>query len=314
MRKQPIDPDAVEPPAVRVTGAVKRFGASTALAGLDLQLRPGEWLGLLGANGAGKTTAMHTIAGLIGLDDGFVEVFGQRVSGPMPQQIGWVPQEIALYPYLTGRENLRAFGKLHGLRATPLAEAERWALNWTGLESRADERVTTYSGGMKRRLNIACGVLHRPRVLLLDEPTVGVDPQARERILDMLEGVREGGTALLQSTHEFGDLERTSDRLVIMDAGRSIASGTVEELVAETVGNQAALMLEVEGTLSQDHFDDNVCCDGSTVTAKLQDVVDELPRLLADVQRAGGHVLQVDVRRPGIAEVFMHLTGRDLRE
>lgn len=314
MRKQPIDPDAVEPPAVRVTGAVKRFGASTALAGLDLQLRPGEWLGLLGANGAGKTTAMHTVAGLIGLDDGFVEVFGQRVSGPMPQQIGWVPQEIALYPYLTGRENLRAFGKFHGLRATPLAEAERWALNWTGLESRADERVTTYSGGMKRRLNIACGVLHRPRVLLLDEPTVGVDPQARERILDMLEGVREGGTALLQSTHEFGDLERTSDRLVIMDAGRSIASGTVEELVAETVGNQAALMLEVEGTLSQDHFDDNVCCDGSTVTAKLQDVVDELPRLLADVQRAGGHVLQVDVRRPGIAEVFMHLTGRDLRE
>lgn len=314
MRKQPIEPDAVEPPAVRVTGAVKRFGSSTALAGLDLQLRPGEWLGLLGANGAGKTTAMHTIAGLIGLDDGFVEVFGQRVSGPMPQQIGWVPQEIALYPYLTGRENLRAFGKLHGLRATPLAEAERWALNWTGLESRADERVTTYSGGMKRRLNIACGVLHRPRVLLLDEPTVGVDPQARERILDMLEGVREGGTALLQSTHEFGDLERTSDRLVIMDAGRSIASGTVEELVAETVGNQAALMLEVEGTLSQDHFDDNVCCDGSTVTAKLQDVVDELPRLLADVQRAGGHVLQVDVRRPGIAEVFMHLTGRDLRE
>lgn len=314
MRKQPIDPGSAEPPAVRVAGAVKRFGSSTALDGLELQLRPGEWLGLLGANGAGKTTAMQTIAGLIDLDDGIVEVFGQRVSGPMPQQIGWVPQEIALYPYLTGRENLEAFGRLHGLRAAPLAEAERWALNWTGLESRADERVTTYSGGMKRRLNIACGVLHRPRVLLLDEPTVGVDPQARERILDMLEGVREEGTALLQSTHEFGDLERTSDRLVIMDAGRSIASGTVEELVAATVGKQAALMLEVEGTLSQDYFGDNVCCDGSTVAAKLQDVVDELPLLLADVQRAGGHVLQVDVRRPGIAEVFMHLTGRDLRE
>ena len=314
MHKQPTDPGSLDPPAVLVAGAVKRFGTSTALAGLDLQLHPGEWLGLLGANGAGKTTAMHTIAGLIDLDDGLVEVFGQRVSGPMPQQIGWVPQEIALYPYLTGRENLRAFGRLHGLRGTPLTEAERWALNWTGLESRADERVTTYSGGMKRRLNIACGVLHRPRVLLLDEPTVGVDPQARERILDMLEGVRQDGTALLQSTHEFGDLERTSDRLVIMDAGRAIASGTMEELVAETVGKQAALTLEVEGTLSQDHFAEHICCDGSTVAAKLHDVVEELPRLLEDVQQAGGHVIQVDVRRPGIAEVFMHLTGRDLRE
>ena len=314
MRKQSIDLSSVEPPAIRVAGAVKCFGSSTALAGLDLQLRPGEWLGLLGANGAGKTTAMQAIAGLIDLDDGLIEVFGRRVSGPMPQQIGWVPQEIALYPYLTGRENLRAFGRLHGLRGKPLAEAESWALNWTGLESRADERVATYSGGMKRRLNIACGVLHHPRVLLLDEPTVGVDPHARERILDMLEGVRANGTALLQSTHEFGELERTSDRLVIMDEGRSIASGTVDELVAETVGKQAALMLEVEGTLSRDHFDENVCCDGSTVTAKLQDVVEELPRLLADVQRADGHVIQLDVRRPGIAEVFMHLTGRDLRE
>ena len=314
MRRQPLDSGSVESPAVRVAGAVKRFGSSTALAGLDLQLRPGEWLGLLGANGAGKTTAMQAIAGLMELDDGIIEVFGQRVSGPMPQQIGWVPQEIALYHYLTGRENLRAFGKLHGLRGTPLAEAESWALNWTGLESRADERVTTYSGGMQRRLNIACGVLHRPRILLLDEPTVGVDPQARERILDMLEGVRADGTALLQSTHEFGDLERTSDRLVIMDDGRSIASGTLKELIAESVGKEASLMLEVEGELSQGHFDESVCCDGSTVAAKLQDVVEDLPRLLADVRRAGGHVIQLDVRRPGIAEVFMHLTGRDLRE
>lgn len=295
-------------------GAVKRFGVSTALAGLEFELRPGEWLGLLGANGAGKTTAMNAIAGLIDLDDGVIEVFGHRVRGPKPRLIGWVPQEIALYPHLTGRENLEAFGRLHGLQGRQLEEAWRWALSWTGLESRADERVATYSGGMKRRLNIACGVLHRPQVLLLDEPTVGVDPQARERILDMLEGVREGGTALLQSTHEFGDLERTSDRLVIMDAGRSIASGTLEELVAETVGNQAALMLEVEGELSHDHFDENICCDGSTVTAKLHDVVEELPRLLADVRRAGGHVVQLDVRRPGIAEVFMQLTGRDLRE
>ena len=314
MHKSAVDTDSVETPAVRVVGAVKRFGSSMALAGLDLQLRPGEWLGLLGANGAGKTTAMHSIAGLINLDDGIIEVFGQRVSGPQPQLIGWVPQEIALYPHLTARENLGAFGRLNGLRGPQLGEAMSWALSWTGLESRADERVTAYSGGMKRRLNIACGVLHRPRVLLLDEPTVGVDPQGRERILGMLEEVRQDGTALLQSTHEFGDLERTSDRLVIMDEGRSIASGTLGELVAETVGNHAALTLEIEGKLSPDQFGDNVCCDGSTLAATLGDVVEELPRLLEDVRRAGGHVVQLDVRRPGIAEVFMQLTGRDLRE
>lgn len=304
----------MKPPAVRVTGAGKRFGSSAALAGLDLDLHRGEWLGLLGANGAGKTTLMQAIAGLIDLDDGAIEVLGHRVDGPKPQLIGWVPQEIALYPYLTGRENLWAFGRLQGLRGRQLEEAERWALNWTGLETRADERVATYSGGMRRRLNIACGVLHRPQVLLLDEPTVGVDPQARERILDMLEGVRADGTALLQSTHEFGDLERTSDRLVIMDRGRAVAVGTVEELIAETIGNQAVLRLEIEGTLSQDHFEEPVGCDGSTIVAKMHDVAEELPRLLEEVRQAGGHVVQLDVRRPGIAEVFMHLTGRDLRE
>lgn len=314
MHKQAVDTGSVEPPAIWVEGATKRFGSSTALAGLDLQLRPGEWLGLLGANGAGKTTAMHAIAGLIDLDDGSIEVFGHRVHGPTPQLIGWVPQEIALYSHLTARENLEAFGRLHGLRGTPLGEAVRWALGWTGLQSRAEERIVTFSGGMQRRLNIACGVLHRPRVLLLDEPTVGVDPQSRERILDMLEGLRENGTALLQSTHEFGDLERTSDRLVIMDEGRTIASGTVEELVDQTVGDHAVLTLVIEGTLLPEDFGDGVVYDDSTVTTTLHDVAEELPRLLAAVQRAGGHVVQLDVRRPGIAEVFMELTGRELRE
>ena len=314
VHKPAVDTGSVESPAIRVEGATKRFGSSTALTGLDLQLRSGEWLGLLGANGAGKTTAMHAIAGLIDLDSGSIEVFGHRVHGPTPQLIGWVPQEIALYAHLTARENLEAFGRLHGLRGTPLAEAVRWALGWTGLQSRAEERIVTFSGGMQRRLNIACGVLHRPRVLLLDEPTVGVDPQSRERILDMLEGLREDGTALLQSTHEFKDLERTSDRLVIMDEGRTIASGTVEELVDQTVGDHAVLTLEMESTLSRSLFGRDVRVDGSTVTTTLRDVVEELPRLLEEVRQAGGHVAHLDVRRPGIGDVFMQLTGRHLRE
>jgi ABC-2 type transport system ATP-binding protein len=309
-----IERSAGPQPAVRVRNAVKRFGHSIALAGLDMELRPGEWLGLLGANGAGKTTAMHAIAGLIDLDEGNIELFGSRASGPMPKLIGWVPQEIALYSHLTARENLRAFGRLHGLRGDRLAEALRWALHWTGLQPRADDRVGSHSGGMKRRLNIACGVLHRPRVLLLDEPTVGVDPQARERILGMLNELRKEGASLLQSTHEFGDLEATSDRLVIMDRGRSIASGTIDELVRETVGNHTALTLEVEGTLPPDTFGEGVSCDGSTLTTTLYDVTQDVPRILAEVRRAECRVARLDVRRPGIAEAFMQLTGRDLRE
>jgi ABC-2 type transport system ATP-binding protein len=300
--------------AVRVSEAVKRFGRSVALAGFNLDLRPGEWLGLLGTNGAGKTSAMRAIAGLIDLDEGTIELFGSRASGPTPKLIGWVPQEIALYPHLTARENLQAFGRLHGLRGDRLAEALRWALRWTGLQPRADDRVGSYSGGMKRRLNIACGVLHRPRVLLLDEPTVGVDPQARERILGMLAELRNEGTALLQSTHEFGDLEATSDRLVIMDRGRAIASGTIDELVRATAGDHTALTLEVEGTLPPDTFGKEVCCDGSRVAATLTDVGRELPLFLEEVRRAGCRVARLDVRRPGIAEVFVQLTGRDLRE
>ncbi|NJL27997.1 MAG: ABC transporter ATP-binding protein [Thermoanaerobaculia bacterium] len=173
-------------PVLEVTDAARRYGEVAALCGVDLQLERGEWLGLLGPNGAGKTTLVRAIAGRVRLDRGEIALFGQR--------LGVVPQEIALYPALTARENLVTFGSLHGLGRRELTLRIAWALAWTGLAERADEPVRGFSGGMKRRLNIAASVLHRPDVLLLDEPTVGVDPQSRERIWQMLAELRRGGT------------------------------------------------------------------------------------------------------------------------
>ncbi len=297
---------------VRVEGAVKQYGRQRALAGLDLELRRGQWMGLIGPNGAGKTTSMLAIAGLVPLDRGSIEVLGNRVAGPRPDDVGWVPQEIALYAHLTGRENLEAFGALHGVGGRTLRDRVGWALEWTGLEDRADDRAATYSGGMQRRLNIACAVLHRPRVLLLDEPTVGVDPQARLRIFAMLEALCAGDVALLHSSHELDDIETTCETLCIMDGGRVMAAGAVHQLVHDLIGGGALVRLELSG--EEVLIDGLERQPGAGWSAQLDDVAKDLPRLLSAVRRAGAEVGALDVRRPGLREVFLELTGKDLRE
>src|SRR6478609_11351986 len=191
-----------QPDVLTVSGARKRFGNVTALDGAALSLREGELLALLGPNGAGKTTLIRAISGRVQLDGGEVRLFGKVLSGrKTPPELGIVPQELAIYPSLTARENLAAFGRLQGLSKRDVAAQVAWALKATALEDRADEPIKSFSGGMKRRLNIACGVVHRPRVVLLDEPTVGVDPQSRERIYDVLDDLRATGVSLLLTTH-----------------------------------------------------------------------------------------------------------------
>src|SRR5712692_9767668 len=185
---------------LRVTRAYKRFGTTQALNGAEVTLEKGQLLLLLGPNGAGKTTLIRSVAGRVRLDQGQIELLGQKLNaaaGNVRRLLGVVPQEVALYPLLTARENLEIFGTFHGLAGAARAEQVTSALTWTGLADRADEPVKGFSGGMKRRLNIACGVLHKPEVVLLDEPTVGVDPQSRERIYDMLTDLATGGVSLL---------------------------------------------------------------------------------------------------------------------
>ncbi|HEX9365316.1 MAG TPA: ABC transporter ATP-binding protein [Vicinamibacterales bacterium] len=299
-----------------VTGARKKFGEVPALDGVTLTLREGELLALLGPNGAGKTTLIRAISGRVQLDAGEIRLFGTPLtSRKTPPGLGIVPQELAIYPSLTARENLDAFGRLQGLSAGDVKAQVKWALATTALEDRADEPVKGFSGGMKRRLNIACGVLHRPRVVLLDEPTVGVDPQSRERIYDMLAGLTKSGVSLLLTTHHLEEAEARCSRTVIIDHGKVIAAGTMPELVDQTVGHHRIVTLRVDAPIASVPPGVDVSVDDPRVLrAKVTNVARELPALLSAVSAQGREVEDVEVRGPSLQAVFIHLTGRELRE
>jgi ABC-2 type transport system ATP-binding protein len=284
-----------------VTGAGKAFGPVTALDGASFELRQGELLALLGPNGAGKTTLIRAISGRVKLDAGEIRLFGD----PLPDRrthsaLGIVPQEIALYQLMSARENLEVFGALQGLVGAELTKQVDWALEHTGLGDRAAEPVRRFSGGMRRRLNIACGIVHGPRILLLDEPTVGVDPQSRDRIYDMLAALMTDGVSLLLTTHHLEEAEARCSRTVIIDHGRVIATGTLPELVDRTVGKDRLVTLRL--------------ASGEVVSARMRDVAADLPPLLDKVRQSGGMVDDVEVRGPSLQAVFIHLTGRELRE
>ena len=284
-----------------VTGARKSFGAVTALDGASFELRQGELLGLLGPNGAGKTTVIRAIAGRLKLDGGEVRIFDEPLRGGRTHPaLGIVPQETAVYPLLSARENLEIFAAFQGLSGAELKKQTAWALEHTGLSDRASEPVSRFSGGMRRRLNIACGIVNRPRVVLLDEPTVGVDPQSRDHIYDMLASLMAEGVSLLLTTHHLEEAEARCSRIVIIDHGRVIAGGALPELVDQTVGKDRQVTLRL--------------ASGEVVSARMRDVATDLPPLLAKVRDAGDVVDDVEVRGPSLQAVFIHLTGRELRE
>ena len=299
-----------------LTGARKTFGDVVALDGATLSLREGELLALLGPNGAGKTTLIRAIAKRVQLDAGEIRLFGKPLEGrKTPPELGIVPQELAIYPSLTARENLDAFGRLQGLSAADVGSQVKWALAATALEDRADEPVKRFSGGMKRRLNIACGVIHRPRVVLLDEPTVGVDPQSRERIYDMLTALMQSGVSLLLTTHHLEEAEARCSRTVIIDHGKVIAAGTMAELVEQTVGRHRIVTLHVDAPIASVPAGVEVSAeDPRILRARVTNVARELPALLVAINSQGREVEDVEVRGPSLQAVFIHLTGRELRE
>jgi ABC-2 type transport system ATP-binding protein len=291
--------------------------------GVSFAVQPGEIFSLLGPNGAGKSTTISMLAGLLRPDQGSASILGHSVvDDPAGAKavIGVVPQEIALYEDLTARENLEFWGKMYGLRGAPLQQRVDEVLALVELSDRQKDRVGKFSGGMKRRINIAVALLHRPPVLILDEPTVGIDPQSRRHILDGVLNFNRQGTTVLYTTHYMEEAQELSHHIAIMDHGQIIALGTHDELV-QIVGEQDRIdfqwdappagLLEQWGAL--EGVDQVTATDGA-VSVLVDDSNVVLPRLFAAATTAGVHISSVTIREPNLETVFLHLTGRALRE
>ena len=301
----------------------KRYGDIEAVKGVSFEIHEGETYGLLGPNGAGKTTTISMICGLLARDGGEVTLDGTPIDvGAVAAKagIGYVPQELALYPDLSARENLEFFGRLYGLGGPRLKTRITEVLALIGLTERAKDRTSTFSGGMQRRLNIGIGLLHQPRLLLLDEPTVGVDPQSRNAILESIAALGKAGMAILYTTHYMEEAERLCDRVGIIDAGEIRAEGTRRDLVA-LIGQQDLVRLTVTGNIAAAvaavQASEGVVQAGAKddqLEIQVTDAHRALPRLLDTVEAAGASVRGVDLVSPDLESVFLHLTGRALRD
>ena len=311
-------------PALLVRGLSKSFGARVAVDSVGFTIAAGEIYGLLGPNGAGKTTSISMIAGILARDAGEIAIDGIDIdAGPAARAlIGIVPQAITLYLDLTARENLDFWGRMYDLNGAPLLDAIEGALDAVGLTPRADDIVGTYSGGMQRRLNLACGILHRPKVLILDEPTVGVDPQSRSAIFDLVERLRDAGTAILYTTHYMEEAERLCARIGIIDSGRLMAEGTRDELVA-SLGHDARIEIGLGRGDSVERAERIVGALEGVRSANgenghLHVVADHgarrLPAMLTALLDAGAVAESVRVVEPNLEDVFLRMTGRALRD
>lgn len=305
------------PTPLVVENLVRRFGERAGLNGASFSLRKGEFLGLLGPNGAGKTTLIRLISGRLKPDSGRILIHdqAQQAGGDpaMLRHLGVIPQNIAIYDNLTAIENLNLFGRIFGVEASELPERVAEALEWTGLKDRAREPVKAFSGGMQRRLNIACGVLHRPDILLLDEPTVGVDPQSRERIWDMLKQLQSRGVSLVLTTHQLDEAQGICDRIVIIDAGRTVVAGTFDELLEASVGRHRRVVF-THAAIDLPLPDGCERRDSTRSTFIADDISRDLPQRLQQFAAAGIPVDDLTIEVPTLQAVFLHYTGHELRE
>jgi ABC-2 type transport system ATP-binding protein len=309
--------------AIQVTNLHRAFGEIKAVQGVSFDVQSGEIFGLLGPNGAGKTTTISMLATLLRPDEGDAFVMGHSIRrDPMAVKsvLGVVPQEIALYEDLSARENLTFWGKMYGLRGAGLRQRVNEVLELIGLSDRANGRVGTFSGGMKRRVNIGVALLHKPEVIYMDEPTAGIDPQSRRNILDSVVTLKNQGMTVLYTTHYMEEAQGLCNHIAIMDHGRVMACGTHEELV-RLVGEQTRidLTLNVEAGRVLEAWQtvegvSRVSTENGQITVLVEDSNAVLPRLFEAATRLSARITSVDIREPNLEAVFLHLTGRALRD
>lgn len=304
-------------PALQVEGLSVRYGQARVLNGLDLTIKPGEIYGLLGPNGAGKTTLVRTICGRIGPSAGHIRVAGQTNGKRQAlRRIGLVPQEIALYPHLTARENLIAFGQLSGLSRRDCIDALRFAMRATHLEERADSFIHTLSGGWKRRANIAAALLHRPSLLILDEPTVGVDVDARNALHEVIRDLGRTGLAVLLATHDLDQAQSLCDRVGFLRGGAIAPSGRPDRLLRKAFGNDRMLIVDLfehatQGTSTmlrrigfQEHHSRLEWSRMIEASAQKQ------AALTRALHQTDLHIKEIRFREPGLDTLFLRLSGR----
>lgn len=293
---------------IQAKDLAKSFGAIKAVDGLSFDIQRGETFGLLGPNGAGKSTTIALLIGLLRPDRGTVSIEGDDpASHATRQKIGVAPQTLSLYDELSAAENLSFFARLFGLRGERLSERVAWALEFAGLTNRARHRVGTYSGGMKRRLNIAVALVHEPSILLLDEPTVGVDPQSRSHIFDSIEKLSATGLTILYTTHYMEEAERLCDRVAIVDKGKLMALDSVAKLIGQH-GGESLVLAEI------DEWPSGLDCPGQKNGRELRFAsarpLEEVTRL----STAGAKFHTMQINSPSLESVFLALTGRSLRD
>ncbi len=308
---------------VAIKDLVKRYNELLAVDNVSIKIKEGEIFGLLGPNGAGKTTTINILLGLTKIDAGKVEIFGKDFNShenEIKKHIGLVPQEISVFEDLTAYENVMFFGKLYGLSKTVLKANVKEALEFTGLWERRKDFPTKFSGGMKRRLNIACAIVHQPKLIIMDEPTVGIDPQSRKHILESVKKLNERGSTVIYTSHYMEEIEEICTYITIMDYGRVIANGTKEELKGLVASDEIA-EITVEGT-NFSMIDDIKQIDGVKEAVNEEGVLtitsakgsNNLGKIINTIADKGQEVTNVDIQKPTLETVFLTLTGRTLRD
>lgn len=308
---------------LEVNNVVKKYNKSVAVNGVDLTIKKQEIFGLLGPNGAGKSTLISAMLGLNKINEGTVKVFDQNIykaSNDMKKCIGYVPQDFAFFEELNGYDNVTYWARLYGISGKKLKESVKEALDFVGLWDRRKDRAKSYSGGMKRRLNIACAIVHKPKLLFMDEPTVGVDPQSRNNILEAVKELNKNGTTVVYTSHYMEEIEAICSRVAIMDFGQVIAQGEIDQLIEENVLEET-LLITVDKDVEKAQnlikaIDSSIICKVSeeTLEITIQKNSNLLNSIMEVIVKNSFKVKNFVMEKSTLELVFLKLTGKKLRD